>query len=96
MAPPTDRELLAALVAELSPSTRAALALRLRALCHDFNGPLGTIGLELFTVTEELTGPDAGGAEALSEVLAALRNVEGAKDRCVELVARLQVLAREL
>ena len=72
------------------------MALRLRGLCHDINGPLGTIGLELFTVTEELRAAHTQGAVDLPELLDALRNVETAKDRCVDLVAVFQRLSRGL
>lgn len=105
MTGPTDPAALAVeLHAVLPESARVGLSLQLRQSCHDLNNPLGTLGLELFSLDEvlqaavEALGPAAvGPAEAdLAELRVIVTNLTQAQGQLERTVATLQRFARSL
>ena len=88
----------------LSEGDRAALSHFLRQNCHDLNNPLGTMGLELFSLREILEavvqaiGPDAVGAAAadLAELHTIVENLGQAQLKLEEHVKVLHGFARTL
>ena len=92
------------LYSALGDETRRRLSLQLRRGCHDLNNPLGTIGLELFSLDEvleslvetlgssvnEAAGPD------LAEIRTIVKNLAQAQRQLEETVTALQQFARAL
>ncbi len=101
----TDPEALSVeLHASLSEESRLGLSGVLRQGCHDLNNPLGTMGLELFSLDEVLlsavqaVGPAAAEAAAtdLAELRTIVSNLDQAQKQLVQTVAVLQKFARSL
>ena len=90
--------------ATLKDESRASLSALLRQSCHDLNNPLGTMGLELFSLDEVLQsavqgmGPAAAEASAveLAELRTIVSNLSQAQKQLEQTVAVLQKFARSL
>ncbi len=105
MAGGTDTtKLVAELRADMTDAAREALGEHLRQSCHDLNNPLGTLGLELFSLDEVLVGaleslgPAAHGPAAadLAELRTILTNLTQAQRQLEVTVSALQRFARAL
>ncbi len=78
-------EAAAAWLATLEPGPKARGVAALRALLHDFNNPLGALGMDLFVIRHGLQGAEPG-----AEVSAALAGVDRSLDELTELFRELE------
>ena len=105
MTSPADHAALAlSLQADLGRDRREELSALLRQSCHDLNNPLGTMGLELFSLEETLEvvsaslAPHVRGAVAteLGELSTILKNLTQAQSQLEDNVEVLHTFARAL
>lgn len=101
----TDTDaLVSALKADLTDQRRQELSAFLRQTCHDINNPLGTMGLEMFSLDEILGAVvDALGSEAvrtaatdLAELETIVKNLGQAQGKLEAHVKVLHTFARDL